>query len=271
MSPIISRTGFSLGFGRRRGGVSSGANVPYTGSAFPIMNTSDALGQTLSSGTRTDTNSASIVLAIPMDGTNNGTTFTDQSATIKGSGTAISITANSVITSTSDFKFYGSSGYFNGSTYLSNSSATSLGSGDWSAEFWYKHTRSEVSNSAGTGLSSNGTDIIFSIDTWGSQGFIEPLYTGTTQSGGFSSRYTGTTVLVPGVWNHIAITRNSGDYNVYINGVVSSYSSRTNESTSYNIFRSIGARPGRGCDITGYMQDLRVYSGVAKYTSSFTP
>jgi len=239
--------------------------------ALPIYNTTDTYGAVKGTGTRTDTNSASIVLALPMDGANNGTTFTDESATIRGSGTPISITANSVITSTSDFKFYGSSGYFNGSTYLSNSSTASLGSGNWSVEFWYKHTRSEASSSTGVGLASNGTDLIISISTWGSQSFIEPLYTGTSTSGGFSNKYTGTTGLVPGVWNHIAITRNSGDYNTYINGVISSYSSRTNESTVYNVFRSIGARPGRGTDITGYMQDLRVYTGVAKYTGNFNP
>jgi hypothetical protein len=62
--------------------------------ALPIFNTTDTYGAVKGTGTRTDTNSASIVLALPMDGTNGGTSFGDQSAVIKGSGSAkTSITA----------------------------------------------------------------------------------------------------------------------------------------------------------------------------------
>ena len=104
--------------------------------------------------------------------------------------------------------------------------AADLGTGDWTLEFWYKHTRSaDTSPSNGVFLSCSSTDMIVSIDTWGSASFIEPLYTGTTQSGGFSSKYTGTSKLAPHVWNHIAITRTSGDYNAFINGILSTYSS----------------------------------------------
>jgi len=270
MAPILSRVGFDKGFGaRRRRGVLG--DIPYTGAAKPIMNTSDAAGQILSSGVRTDPNASSLYLAVPMNGSNNGTTFTDQGPTGRTISSQSITTSGSPVTSTADFKFYGSSGYFDGSSYLSVSTSEFLGSGDWTTEFWYKHTRIETTDASGVSLASNGSALIMSISDWGSQTFVEPLYTGTSASGGFSSRYVGTTTLVRNVWNHIAVTRSSSVYNIYINGTLSTYSSRTNESTSYSLWQSIGARPGRGANITGYMQDVRTYVGYVKYTSSFTP
>ena len=63
---------------------------------------------------RSDQYASSLVLAVPMNGANNGTTFTDESAIIKGSGTAKAITSNgSTQTLTAQSKFYGSSGFFN--------------------------------------------------------------------------------------------------------------------------------------------------------------
>jgi hypothetical protein len=74
--------------------VSTGGPYPIATStgALPVYNTTDAYGAVKGTGTRTDSNASSLVLAIPMDGANNGTTFTDESATIKGSGTAKAIT-----------------------------------------------------------------------------------------------------------------------------------------------------------------------------------
>jgi hypothetical protein len=56
-----------------------------------------------------------------MDGANNGTTFTDESATIRGSGSAKTIApTGNAKTSTTTSKFYGSSGSFDGTgDYLS--------------------------------------------------------------------------------------------------------------------------------------------------------
>jgi hypothetical protein len=82
--------------------------------ALPVLNTTGTYGTVASGGVRTDANSASIVLALPMNGTNGGTTFGDQSAAIKGSGSAKSITNSNAETSTTSSKFYGSSGSFSG-------------------------------------------------------------------------------------------------------------------------------------------------------------
>jgi hypothetical protein len=114
-------------------------SVAAASGALPIFNTTDTYGNTKGTGTRTDSNSSSIVLAVPMDGANNGTTFTDESATIKGSGSAKTITRFNTTTVTAQSKFYGSSGSFNGSTtYLRLDSSTDFdfGSGAFTVESW---------------------------------------------------------------------------------------------------------------------------------------
>jgi hypothetical protein len=68
---------------------SGGTAISSASGAKPILNTSDDEGQTVSSGVRTDSNASSIVLALPLNGSNGGTTITDYHHTIKGSGSAI--------------------------------------------------------------------------------------------------------------------------------------------------------------------------------------
>jgi hypothetical protein len=107
--------------------VSTGGPYPIATStgALPVYNTTDAYGAVKGTGTRTDSNASSLVLAIPMDGANNGTTFTDESATIKGSGTAKAITVvGNTKTLTAQSKYYGSSGFFDGNG-INVASATS--------------------------------------------------------------------------------------------------------------------------------------------------
>ena len=114
-------------------------SVLTAGGGRPIYNTTDLYGTIKGTGTRTDTNASSLVLAVPMDGTNGGTTFSDESATVKGSGSAKSITRNNTTTSTSQSFYYGSSGSFNGSnTNLEITSALSdfAFGGDFTIECW---------------------------------------------------------------------------------------------------------------------------------------
>ena len=91
----------------------SDGTISTANGALPILNTTGNYGGTVGSGTRTDSNSSNIVLALPMNGTNGGTTFTDQHAIIKGSGSAKTVTVSNVTTDTAQSFFYGSSALFN--------------------------------------------------------------------------------------------------------------------------------------------------------------
>ena len=77
------------------------------------------------------------------------------------------------------------------------------------------------------------------------------------------------TTLVAGTWYHIAVTRSSSTGRLFINGNLedteSSWSTDLNGTTYY-----IGAFDnGSNGKIHGYMADIRIYKGVARYTSSF--
>jgi hypothetical protein len=81
---------------------------------------------------------------------------------------------------------------------------------------------------------------------------------------------TGST-LANNTWSHIAVVRNSGTTAIYIDGVSRGSASNT---TSYNP-GTYALEIGRGVvtseyPMTGYIQDLRITKGYARYTSNFT-
>ena len=94
-----------------------GRTIANSSGALPILNTSGDDGDTATSGVRTDANASNIVLALPLNGSNGGTTITDYHHTVKGSGSAKAISiytgsaSGGAVTSTAVSKYYGSSFY----------------------------------------------------------------------------------------------------------------------------------------------------------------
>jgi hypothetical protein len=75
-------------------------------------------------------------------------------------------------------------------------------------------------------------------------------------------------VLSTNTWIHIACVRNNGTVTLYVNGtsVGSVSDSRTYASSAGVVIGDEAIYP-----FDGYMQDVRVTKGVARYTSNFTP
>jgi hypothetical protein len=232
--------------------------------ALPVYNTTDTYGATKGSGTRTDSNSSSIVLAIPMDGANNGTTFTDESATIKGSGSAKSITRNGdTKTLTAQSKFYGSSGYFDGtgdSLSIANSSDFTVNTYH-TLEAWIYPT-------------SHGAErtVFFRLQLSGAYpGYILRLDNGYPLLGSSGNDLTSAIICPLNTWSHVAwVFNNSGNQRIYVNGILGA--SRTNGPTAmdYSDNLYIGAASDSSRTFYGYIQDARVYR-AEKYTSNFSP
>lgn len=82
-----------------------------------------------------------------------------------------------------------------------------------------------------------------------------------------------TAAIPANTWVHVALVRASGTTRIYINGAQSG--SSYTDSTSYLNPVSRPVIGGGGTlgtqQFIGYMDNLRVYRGYAKYTSSFTP
>jgi hypothetical protein len=246
--------------------VSTGSVATATG-ALPVFNTTDTYGAVKGTGTRTDTNSSYISLALPMDGTNGGTSFGDQSAVIRGSGSAKTVTVNgNTNTSTAVSKFYGSSGKFDGSgDYLTIASSADLtvGTGAFTAESWiYPLSQSNAIlfqnyDNGNGGWSLRIQDLGGSVNGVSSIGPVIGFTSGT---------------LPTSSWSHVAAVWSATGSNcsVYINGVLARTISNI-PSTAQDTFW-IGAQgdQGPGNFFNGYIQDLRIYKGVAKYTSAFS-
>ena len=242
---------------------------------LPIYNTTDTYGAVKGSGTRTDSNASSILLAIPMDGANNGTTFTDVSPTIRGNGSpqTISVFGNAS-TKTAQSIFYGSSVYLDGNgDYLTVPYSTNYNfTGDFTIECWVNFSALPSTATYGMKLASvgdgNSSGWYFTANSDNKIYFVPYGW----NSGGINSVSTVTTSK----WYHLAVVRSSGTVTIYVNGVAEASGSKTGTTgNSGNTAFHIGTYSGSAGDIAhtlnGYIQDFRVYSGVAKYTSNFTP
>ena len=240
--------------------------------AFPILNTNS--GATVShSGVRPD--------PFANDGSGNGIVFassiseygivaSDVHHLIKGSGSAKSIT-NSSVSNSNDFynsshptNFYGrsGSGYFNGSgakLTVASSSDFALGTGDFTIELWFNKSTSNASeylfdfgtNQLSMYFLSNNTLYYYANVGGSNTGNVEIGTVGTDE------------------WNHVAAVRQSGVVRVYLNGLLKfAQNEPRNWSSAQTV--TIGQYGGGGnYSFQGYMQDFRIYKGVAKYTEDF--
>jgi len=81
--------------------------------------------------------------------------------------------------------------------------------------------------------------------------------------------------LAINTWYHIAVSRSGSTFRSFVNGVVektftSSATIFSDVTIPYNIGRS-GYSPGGYFYYNGYIDDLRINKGVARYTTTFTP
>ena len=76
-------------------------------------------------------------------------------------------------------------------------------------------------------------------------------------------------------WTHLALVRSSGTSKIYIDGMADPTTISDADTTGTPSGKQcyIGSYPGyeTAREFTGYIQDVRVYKGVAKYTSNFIP
>jgi len=218
---------------------------------------------------RSDPYAANLVLALPFVSGGLSSGFGDYSATIKGSGTTKSIATNGSASISSTAGFYGSSASFNGSnSYLRTSTNISdfqFGTGDFTIETWLWKSANGTNNYDGLvtlGTSGSATDGWF-LEASATRGY----YFVSANTGIVQHNVSPNTSQ----WNHLAICRKSGTTTMYLNGVAVSVS-----TTSYTVpvtattldVGSYAVGVGNYW-FNGYLQDLRIYKGVAKYTSGF--
>ena len=82
---------------------------------------------------------------------------------------------------------------------------------------------------------------------------------------------TGTHGMSTGTWYHLAVTRSGNVYTLYVDGSSVGSATYTTQQPGSGAYGFIGAETGQGAYLNGYIDDLRITKGVARYTSSFTP
>lgn len=239
---------------------------------------------------RNDPYANNLVLAIPFissglgtDGTVTGinTGFGDYSSYIKGSGSP----KIGIVTSPSDVSivnvsisdtscvYYGSGVRFNGSGdfRISNNSDFNFDSGDFTIEFWARDT---------VDLNTQGDYITI----WNNANNRESFLFGTSgaatrvilSSNGSAQETLASVagILTHDQWNHHAFTKKGTTGRIFLNGscvgVKTDFPSLVYNNTVDDL--TIGGRGPNNATpayFTGYMQDLRIYKGVAKYVEGF--
>jgi len=133
-----------------------------------------------------------------------------------------------------------------------------FGTGDFTIEGWFYFTGTISTYQRPWGWSDANDNIEI---------FSSVLRFGGTNQG---TLITGTTTILARVWYHIAVTRLSGVYKMWLNGIQEG-GSATNSWNSSARQMGIGAYPTGVDPITGYISNLRVVKGIAVYTGAFTP
>jgi hypothetical protein len=72
-------------------------------------------------------------------------------------------------------------------------------------------------------------------------------------------------------WYHIAFVRNGDNHAIYVNGVVQSTTVLSGSWTTVNAPLMIGSWGGGGYCLNGYIDELRIWSNTAAWTTDFTP
>lgn len=198
------------------------------------------------------------ILALPL---NNVYRYGDASSQLRGWGANCSVSSvNDTIITSALSKFYGHSAFFDGNEdhlFLWNLNGQYIGRNDFTIEGWVYHT-------------GGGDDTIFSDSSsfsfvYGASGNLR-FY----MAGGINL-VDANTSFISNQWVHVAVVRSNGTLTFYQNGVARgshAYDHDIGAFGSMYIGKYFG---GTTQGWAGYMNDLRIYNGFARYTSGFTP
>ena len=222
----------------------------------------------------TDPYFSSVSLLLHGNGTNGSTTITDSSPSPK----TVTAVGNAQI-STAQSKFGGASIAFDGNNdYLTvaNNASLNFDSGDFTIECWFYVAALPPPDLDGRRISLLA---VYGSAAGGAQGYefyvnfsnnslaLGRPATGNSATGGFT--------FALSTWYHVAYTRSGTTDRLFVNGqsltlLVNTYA----PVSSPNGTLQIGSErffTGYSFDLNGYIDELRITKGIARYVSTFTP
>jgi hypothetical protein len=249
------------------GGTSTGTNVinGYLSSLRIVKGSVPSEYQTSNTTTGTQIFSPPTTPPTAVSGTSLLLNFTNAGIYDATSKNDLETVGNAQI-STTQSKWGGSSMSFDGTGDYLRSPASPLfdfNTGDFTVEAWV-YTSSAVAYAIVIDKSIGGGGSTGWFLEWSSTRGIWFFY----GPNAVSSAFTVTT----GQWYHLAVSRSGTSLRLFVNGVQqgSTATVSTDITSTYGV--SVGATNGTPqYQLNGYIQDLRVTKGYARYTSNFTP
>lgn len=195
----------------------------------------------------------------------------DVSNAVNSGSTTKTIVSGGAAANAAQSNFYGASSYFSGTDdrlFTTSSSDFTYGTGDFTMEGWvYPTANNSNKNVFSTNWGADGSILItFSHPSAGGAGKFG-FFDHTASQG--SPQITTSNAYPINTWHHVAFVRNGTSHKFYINGIEDGSATYTATDLTRDTF-IFGAVYTNGTEtFSGYMSDVRVYKGVAKYTSNF--
>ena len=176
----------------------------------------------------------------------------------------------------------GTSIYFDGSgDYLNlrNTADLAFGTGDFTIEMWVCIAGNSAVNPEGNRNAAMASSINASAPTGIEFNLLgNGSVTGTGLSfanwvGGTQYLISASSSISQNVWHHFAVVRSAGTTTLYVDGVSIGSGVLGNQTINPALPLRFGqqAHGSFPHDFNGYMDDIRITKGVARYTSNFTP
>jgi hypothetical protein len=153
------------------------------------------------------------------------------------------------------------------------------GTSDWTYEFWVYYNALPTGGTYGASIyaQDDGAGVVspFNIVQQGNTWKLWASSDGSTW-GIFNEVTLATTSLATSTWHHIAFVRASGTLRMFVNGTqvastALTASIHTNTSRKLWLFGTWQNNPSNAGGINGYIDDVRLTKGLARYRYNFTP
>lgn len=206
------------------------------------------------------------VALLHMDGADASTTFTDES------GKSWTANGNAQI-DTAQSKFGGASGLFDGTgDYVStpDNSDFENTNADFTIDMWVRlNTTGTQKTLVAHGEEGNTSNFgyIFRISS------SDKLYFGYGVGGTFKSNESTSVTMTSATWYHIAVVRSSTNLYLFQDGVQvnSTFNISTDSINNTNKTIKLGVDDNNLNAHNGWMDEIRISKGIARWTANFTP
>lgn len=161
---------------------------------------------------------------------------------------------------TSSLKLDGSGDYVT----LPDSDDWNFGSGNFTIDMWVRFDDATVTNQSVFSQLNSGSDYVNLAWNESANGAWTLTVVGLVT-------VTAADTLSSNTWYHLALVRNGNDWVIYRDGVSKGTTTQAGTYGDYSAVICFGTLLGYGHYFKGYMDEVRVSKGIARWTTGFTP